>query len=853
MLRSSFLNIYEIFRSKNAEFFFVVVGSVIAATLIRLILMPFLGPTGTPYVIYFISVLLSSWMLGLRGGVLAAILSILTATDLFLRPTGPHHEWKSSQFFDIAVVIVEWLTIAALGEAQLRYRINADASRIAAEQKSAALLESEQHLRLATDGANIGTWRWDISTRLLAFSDKMTQLFGGSGFAADGTEAFMAAVHPEDREIIRISMSSAIEVRKDFDIEIRVIWQDGSLHWIVVRGHCDRDELGKPLSLEGIAIDVTSRKLAEQDAERRAIRANSLNAIGKAIREMREAKDIQQIALNELAETLSVDRCLLILLDKCRDWVSFVAEWRKPELPSLIGEYSLADFDIDLDEIFPKSEPLVVADVGNRDQLSAKSADMLKSLQITALLDVPMSHGGEVISVLGVYMSSNAREWTADEISFVESVGSQLRAAVEADRALSEAQSRAEREALVNRITSAMRNTLDPEDIQERVVTVLGRALGADRCYFAVYDLVNGEVVIGRDWHRPDLPSVSGVHHFVNTKEMFDELYPIDSTSIVIDREASGLSPQTIENMKSLQLRSRVSVAIADSKGMATLTACMSDVPRRWDQYDIELIENVASQLRPTVEMARAQQREHRIATDLQNALLPPAPKEIPGLQLGTCMQPALDEAEIGGDFFDVFPLDKEHYAIVVGDVSGKGLAAAGQLATVRNSLRMSLYQNRSASISVGSLNTILTSHGLIAGFVTAFVSIYSSADKTLSYTSCGHEPALVLRKNDGAVEILQADGVPLGVSENAEYSENVVTLDDGDTLLLYTDGLSESGNRRSNLLGTQGLIDLFSKSAANCPISDLAATIVTEAQTLANSPFRDDVCVLAAKVCRPN
>ena len=82
---------------------------------------------------------------------------------------------------------------------------------------------------------------------------------------------------------------------------------------------------------------------------------------------------------------------------------------------------------------------------------------------------------------------------------------------------------------------------------------------------------------------------------------MFSELYPVDTTSIIIDRDAANLSPQTVENMKSLQLRSRVSVALSDATGMATLTACMSDEPRQWKPDEVRLIEKVAAILRPTV------------------------------------------------------------------------------------------------------------------------------------------------------------------------------------------------------------------------------------------------------------
>ena len=201
------------------------------------------------------------------------------------------------------------------------------------------------------------------------------------------------------------------------------------------------------------------------------------------------------------------------------------------------------------------------------------------------------------------------------------------------------------------------------------------------------------------------------------------------------------------------------------------------------------------------------------------NTVLPPRCKrrcsrpyreDIPRLRVAAYTRPALDEAAVGGDFFDVFALDKELYALVIGDVSGKGLAAAAQLAAVRNMLRGVLFQYRNAAAAVTSLNTVMTAHDLLAGFVTLFVGLYDAHTGQITYASCGHEPGLLHHAGLGLVERLEPTGLPLGVAENADYEEQTVTLLAGDMLLLYTDGLSEAGPNRLELLGTEGMIRLL-------------------------------------------
>ena len=177
--------------------------------------------------------------------------------------------------------------------------------------------------------------------------------------------------------------------------------------------------------------------------------------------------------------------------------------------------------------------------------------------------------------------------------------------------------------------------------------------------------------------------------------------------------------------------------------------------------------------------------------------------------------------------------------------MSGKGLAAAAQLAAVRNMLRGVLFQYRNAALAVTSLNTVMTAHDLLAGFVTLFVGLYDAHTGQITYASCGHEPGLAHRAGLGMVERLEPTGLPLGVAENADYEERTVTLLAGDMLLLYTDGLSEAGPSRLELLGTEGLTRFLLAQADQTDVQRGAMQIVSEAHAFAQGVFRDDVCVL--------
>lgn len=430
---------------------------------------------------------------------------------------------------------------------------------------------------------------------------------------------------------------------------------------------------------------------------------------------------------------------------------------------------------------------------------------------------------------------------SADGLSvFFQNVNARKQAENERERLLGQQRARAEREALINRIGQALRRAPDPQQVLEAAVRELGEALSADWCYYAAYDQGADIATVGPDWHREDLPSIAGQYPMSRFGVNHDPVYKAGHTQVVtnLSEDAATLK---------LGLRALVRVPLVSGASMTALSVAMADGPRDWTQDEVALVEAVATQTQTALEAALVSRKQHAIAQQLQAALQPSVPTHVLGLSVGSFTRPALDEASIGGDFYDLFPLDKELYALVIGDVSGKGLAAAQQLALIRNSLRTTLYLYRTPAQAAASLNTIVTAHDLLVGFVTAFVGVYDAATGEITYASCGHEPGLI-RRAGGIVEELGPTGPPLGVDQNASYSEGSVKLAAGDTLLLYTDGLSEAGPSRRELLGTAGLTHLLRSLPEGADVQEQSEALVAQVSDFAGGVFRDDMAVLLAR-----
>jgi serine phosphatase RsbU (regulator of sigma subunit)/PAS domain-containing protein len=412
-----------------------------------------------------------------------------------------------------------------------------------------------------------------------------------------------------------------------------------------------------------------------------------------------------------------------------------------------------------------------------------------------------------------------------------------------------------ERESLLNRIGEAIRASLDPVEIEELTSKALGEALAADRCFFISIDRPHRLITVSRDWRIDGLASLSGSYS-AETEQIaaIADLFRKANTLRVKDLEHAEGKTLLAPLIAKMACRSVMMVPLyLDAELSSVLIVATKDKPRAWSLEEELLAEAVAAQSRSAVQSLETRQKEHRIATTLQEALQPSLPSNVEGLWLADHYTAALDEASVGGDFYDVFDLEPGLWALVIGDVSGKGLMAAAQVAMLRNMLRAALYQGRFLAEAVTTLNRIVTEHELLTGFVTLFVGIYREQTGNLMYTACGQEPAFLYRAASGEVETLGNAGPPIGVDTKTAYTDCSVRLAPGDTLLLYTDGLTESGPDRAHMLGVEGLQTLFQDimtdlGADAADVDLIRQRLIDRVEAYAAGALSDDACLLLAQ-----
>jgi phosphoserine phosphatase RsbU/P len=215
-------------------------------------------------------------------------------------------------------------------------------------------------------------------------------------------------------------------------------------------------------------------------------------------------------------------------------------------------------------------------------------------------------------------------------------------------------------------------------------------------------------------------------------------------------------------------------------------------------------LENARLHLR-ALEQERLE-REMHLAAEIQRQILPKGSPQVPGYQLAGWNRPA---REVGGDYYDMFPTRGGRMGLVVGDVSGKGIPAALMVSTLHSALRLLLDQTGIGPPLLEKLNRHILESSMPNKFITMFLTELDPDTGHLLYVNAGHNPGLLLR-GDGRVEELGSGGVPLGLLPGSRYQAREVTMEPGDLLCLYSDGITEAESVEEEEHGMERLCEVL-------------------------------------------
>lgn len=317
-----------------------------------------------------------------------------------------------------------------------------------------------------------------------------------------------------------------------------------------------------------------------------------------------------------------------------------------------------------------------------------------------------------------------------------------------------------------------------------------------------------------------------------------------------------SLVPNTTQQDLISQLGARSMMVIplvARDRLLGTLSLVSATNPKRYGATQLLLARDVGARAALALDNARLLEEHIYLARRMQESLLPPSLPEVDGLEIAARYQAAGQGIEVGGDFYDFFRTGTKSWNVVVGDVSGKGADAAVVTALARYTLRAAAMQARAPRRILAKLNDAIyeqTPPERFSTVVLARVRTDGGAGSKRTTIACGGHPLPLLLRVDGTIEEVGVPGTALGLLPKVDIKDVNVTLEPGDALVLFTDGVTEARSG-DHLLGIHGL----RTALAACKGRDadgIAEHLAATTLSFQKQMLRDDMAIVVLRVPSP-
>ncbi len=577
-------------------------------------------------------------------------------------------------------------------------------------------------------------------------------------------------------------------------------------------------------------------------------------------------------SLDELLDTIARLTPLLVGVNKCAIFL-WDEEQESFEWSSHYGieaqqgrrwfEASLPAFD----RLRSHPGPVFIADPASELDLpeAAVEAD-------GTLLLLPLLARGEILGAFLIGHQPGAevgivKTFSQHNLSILQGIAQQTAVAVENIHLIETRQEEAYVTAVLLQVAQAVVSQNNINDILDTIVHLLPILVGIDTCVIYLWDRDQGvfyaaqaygknleeDLLAGLTYAPQDFALLNAVR---STDGMAICRQPFDSDAIEGWSGLTCLPTGEIPNARQSATSNWLLGFPLSVKGevYGVLVTREAGAAAAFHERRLELVNGVAQQValalqneRLKEEMVRASrlEREIQLARQIQQTFLPDHLPVVPHWEMDIRWETA---RQVGGDFYDIFKLGKGRLGMVIADVSDKGLPAALYMTVTRTLIRAYMHTNESPARVLEKVNNLLLSDAQNSMFVTAVYAILSLESGQLTYTNAGHNRPLLLRNATGSVEQLPKGGMALGVMEDSQYQDHILSIEPCDTLLLYTDGLTEAFSSDGETFGEERLNSTLATAACGS-VKDLLEKLdqILYSFRKGNQPS-DDLTVVALR-----
>jgi serine phosphatase RsbU (regulator of sigma subunit)/HAMP domain-containing protein len=504
---------------------------------------------------------------------------------------------------------------------------------------------------------------------------------------------------------------------------------------------------------------------------------------------------------------------------------SWLSLWRR-----LHAERSFAD----------TSMPVALTDADTDPEVRSRLRGLGVRMVVISPITVSDSLAGLV--VLGWSNRTYQLDKRANELT--SAIGKQVALALQNAMLFDEARTRADNLETIFRISQAVSSSLQSKVVLNRVLDVVQKILSADAVMLMTLDVDRSLMIVpmARGILSPEMLQMEFRAGEDLPGEVFEHKEPVN----VIDL-ADSASPLA-RLAASQDLGSAVFVPLLARGRSIGVLAVFSRDKNAFIPEEVELLRTFATQAALAIDTANLFSREHHVATVLQHSILPTRLPLIEGIESSSVYVPAGSEVEIGGDYYDLFLAPDGRVALAIGDVCGKGVEAATKTSMIKYSVRGMIAAGASPSDILAELNRALVAAGDPSDIVTVWLGLLDIGTGRLSWANGGHPPSMLLQPETGEIVRLGTTGALLGAINSAEYGESEVIVEPGNTILLYTDGVTEA--RSQGRFFGEGRVRRALRQGGSPAV--VTQRLLASVQRFSHGDLRDDAAILTLMLKGP-
>jgi PAS domain S-box-containing protein len=620
-----------------------------------------------------------------------------------------------------------------------------------------------------------------------------------------------------------------------------------------------RDADGALTGTAGIIRDITKQKREER---RTAFIADAVQLLDGSLDLDVGVRNLARLVVPRLA-----DWCAIHVPEADGSVRLIAVRHSSPELEQLARELDERyPTQFDQPEGVPKvlktGEPILFRETP--DELLVQSAKdeehlrIVRQVGLRSAMVVPLRARGDTFGTITFASAESERLFDEDDLEFATELARRAALSIDNARLFADLEERRRELEFLASASAELDASLDLDLTLQRVADLTVPYL-ADGC---MVDLLDENEMIRRVASASSEETVAPVlerlreHHLdldgphpISVAMRTGRVQIVDEVTDEL-RDAWSTDENYLEDIREWPARAAV-VAPLRARGRTLGTIALATfTDRKFGPREIATIEELARRAAVAADNARVYGERSYIAARLQQSLLPPHLPDVPGLEIAARFRPAGEAYDVGGDFYDIFETGTGAWAIAMGDVCGKGADAAALTAMARYTIRATgIRAAQSPQRVLSLLNEVLLTEAPREQFLTvSYANLRVREDATeLAIASAGHPLPLLLHP-DGQLEHVGAPGTLLGVVPDIELHPVVLELQEGDTLVFYTDGVTEARTTRGTMFGMEGLTSAV-MACAGCDAAEVAERIESAITDANVERPRDDIAIVVVQI----